>query len=291
MYLTYSLTHSLVCTYITPHRTQWELVSRLTARTSQNSIAPSFGSSLSMDGDLLAIGSPDERDGAGSVYIFQDRNTADEVWALSFKLSPEEVAAGALFGSSVSVSSGSLAVGAPRDTGGGSVFAFKRNENDAWLPEKLVPRDIEEGDEFGTNVVISGCTIVVSSPQDRTSSTSGSGTVRTFNWDDIGGSWVHSQIVEPLFDAAGGEFGECIAFLGDTLLVAQSGVIYSFGRLGGVWSQISGITQVNFVSEDFGCPLSLSGRNFIVGSRSDISLGTNSGASFVYDLCPEIEPV
>ena len=98
-----------------------------------------------MDGDLLAIGSPDERDGAGSVYIFQDRNTADESWGLSFKLSPKDVAAGALFGSSVSVSSGSLAVGAPRDIGGGSVFAFKRNENDSWLPENLVPRDIEEG--------------------------------------------------------------------------------------------------------------------------------------------------
>ena len=41
-------------------------------------------------------------------------------------------------------------------------------------------------------------------------------------------------------------------------------------------------------ADDFGCPLSLSGDMFIAGSRGDSTLGMDSGAAFVVDICPTL---
>mmetsp|Transcript_14811 Transcript_14811/g.26901 ORF Transcript_14811/g.26901 Transcript_14811/m.26901 type:complete len:929 (+) Transcript_14811:53-2839(+) len=277
--------------------TDWALVAKLTP-SGDGTLAPSFGISVSFDGNLIAVGSPDEN-GKGSVYVFEKTGNS---WSESVKLSPDAVADGAFFGSSVSLygdTPATLAVGAPRDTGGGSAFVYKRSDFD-WLPQKLTPRDVEEGDDFGSSVVISGCSIAVSSPNDVTKSTTGTGTVRIFNWDADGDYWALAQIVEPNDELSGEIFGQCIAMEGNTLLVGspsggeggeQSGVIYHFERIGGLWTKISVIPNKDYVSgdeESFGCPLDLSGDLFVSGSRGDSTLGPFSGSAYIFDLCPDV---
>ena len=137
--------------------TDWELLAKLTP-SDDGRWAPSFGSSVVFDGTLIAVGLPD-KNGKGSVYVFEKTGNA---WSKSVKLSPEDALADrAFFGSTVSLygdTPAKLAMGAPRDTGGGSAFVYKRFDSD-WVPQKLTPRNVEEGDEFGSSVVISGCSI------------------------------------------------------------------------------------------------------------------------------------
>jgi len=264
-------------------------------------LAESFGISVAIYGGLIAIGSPDERNGKGAVYIFERTGNS---WGRSIKLSPDSgVSDRSYFGTSVSLygdSPPTLAVGAPGDAGGGSAFVFMRPA-DVWLPQKLTSRDIQDGDDFGSGVVISGCTIAVISPKDRTEFSTGAGSVRIFNWDENLNYWAHSQIVEP-FDFFSGEvFGRCLAMEGNTMLIGSptggedgeaSGLIYHFERIAGVWTPISTIPNRDYVSGDddnFGCPLSLSGDMFVAGSRGDSTQAPFSGSAFIYDLCPDID--
>jgi len=263
--------------------TEWTLDSRLDATS------PSFGSAISMDETLIAIGSPDERDGIGSVYIYEHSGipNQDNSYILSFVIKPEDLGSNSHFGSSVSLFGTTLAVGAPYDMNG-SVYMFTRYPQDAWLPQKIVaPLDMKGGRGFGSHVVLSGCTVAVSSPQDVSLATLTLGTVRTFQYDENEDSWNVEQIVEPTNDQRAGVFGECFALEGDIMLVSEKGKVYSFGRIGGFWSEIS---YVRNSADEFGCPIVLSDKTFVVGATGDDSLGMNSGSSFVYNLCP-VEPV
>ena len=66
--------------------TDWELLAKLTP-SDDGRWAPSFGSSVAFDGNLIAVGSPDEQNGKGSVYIFEKTGNT---WSESVKLSPED---------------------------------------------------------------------------------------------------------------------------------------------------------------------------------------------------------
>ncbi|KAL7531337.1 hypothetical protein ACHAXR_003986 [Thalassiosira sp. AJA248-18] len=286
--------------------TEWSMVARLSG--TDGAAATSFGSTVAFDGALIAVGSPEERNQKGSVYIFEHAGPLGQgnQWVESVKLSPEDVADGARFGWSVSLfgdTPATLAVGAPKDTGGGSAFVYKRSDFD-WVSQKLKPRDVQEGDDFGSNVVIHGCSVAVSSLGDGTASKTGTGSVRIYNLNaGFSDYWIHSQIVEPTDQLSGEVFGQCIAMEGNTLLVGsptggeggeQSGVIYHFERIGGLWAKISVIPNKDYVSgdqDDFGCPLSLSGDLFVAGSRGDSTLGVLSGSALIYDLCPNVEDV
>lgn len=228
--------------------TAWEMVARMAP--TDGALAPSFGSSVAFDGSLIAIGSPEENGGKGAVYVYENTDLAlGNKWVLETKVMQEDVAVGAQFGSSVSLFGdvpATLAIGAPKDSNGGSAFVYKRQDFQ-WLYQKLQPRDYSEGDEFGSGVVISGCTVAVTSPTDGTSSTTGTGSVRIFSLIDGTGDWFQSQILEPSDDLSGEIFGECIAMEGNTLLVGsptggpngeQSGMIYHFERIGPIVSQL-----------------------------------------------------
>ena len=243
--------------------TRWNLAARFSA--SDGTYAPRFGASVAMSGSLVAIGSPDENGGGGMVYVYMNSGPASDLvpgnlWVENAKISPMPIPPGAEFGASVSLHGddpATLVVGAPGDLGGGSAFVFKR-QGANWGVQKLVPRDIQEGDRFGSVVVVSGCSIAVTSPGDATESNSGTGSVRIYNLNkDVGDFWVHSAMVEPGDSLTGDIFGRCIAMEGNTLLVGsprsrgsgdtsgllnQPGVIYHFERVAGTVSSIHALT-------------------------------------------------
>ncbi|KAL9182231.1 hypothetical protein ACHAXT_012883 [Thalassiosira profunda] len=286
--------------------TQWNLVATLTGDNSER--APMFGSSVAFDGTLIAVGSASENGGQGAVYVFERTGELGQEgqWTPSAKLLPAGLANGASFGLSVSLfgdSPATLAVGAPGDAGGGSAFVYVRDDF-GWEAQKLIPRDIQDGDSFGGQVDISGCTVAVSSVGDATISATGTGTVRTFDLDPRSNTWEHSQIIEPNDNLAGDIFGHCIDIEGNTMLVGapwggegddgtEAGVIYHYERIGGLWSKISVTQNLDYLpgeDTDFGCPIALQGDRIVVGSTADSTLGPFSGAAYIYDLCPNIEP-
>lgn len=119
------------------------------------SASAEFGTSMAIDGDLLAIGAPDDSQGnvngtsCGSVYVYE-RNPTTNTWAYQDQLVlPNDFycnSGNEEFGLSVAVveDAGSftrlIAVGAPGDGAAGRVFFFSDDDDDqswTWLSEAV----------------------------------------------------------------------------------------------------------------------------------------------------------
>ncbi len=122
-----------------------------------------FGTSVAVTEDQLVVGSPSRDAGAladsGAAYTF---TRAGAVWTERATLTASDAAAGDLFGFSVGISGGLLAVGAYGDdcaAGGsncGAAYLFS-NSTGAWLEvSKLVASDAAAANALGRAVAISG---------------------------------------------------------------------------------------------------------------------------------------
>jgi len=98
-----------------------------------------FGSSVSISGDHIIVGVPDDDDhymgrDSGSAYIFEH---VSEVWTQRAKLTALDAAYDDFFGSSVAIDGDYAIVGAPDDDDkgqdSGSVYVFKRIGS-IWMP-------------------------------------------------------------------------------------------------------------------------------------------------------------
>ncbi len=162
-----------------------------------------FGSSVAIDGDILAIAAETDdeaADNAGSVYVYR---LVGEEWVLEQKLlaSPNATffpmagAAGESFGASISISSDAalgavIAIGASgADNGDGAnsglAYVFRFNDGTLmWDQEAILAPlfDSAVGDFFGYSVSVDDLTIAVGSPyEDDTLEDSGAVYVYVFN--------------------------------------------------------------------------------------------------------------
>jgi len=125
-----------------------------------------FGNSVSISGDYAIVGSKHDDDkgkNSGSAYIFKHEGNG---WIEQIKLLPSRIAENDLFGNSVSIS-GKYAVVSSKndhnDISSGSVYIFKREENN-WIEHKiLITSDTIDGYYFGTSVSIDGYNIILGS--------------------------------------------------------------------------------------------------------------------------------
>lgn len=143
----------------------WTLQQKLMANDGEQ--YDSFGWSVALDGDTLAVGAMNDAIGAkpeqGSAYVFKRSGTD---WMQQQKLNASDGAAYDNFGWSVALSGNTLVVGPWRhDVGGntrqGSAYVFTR-DGAVWTEqEKLIASDGAAYDEFGQAVAISGETLAV----------------------------------------------------------------------------------------------------------------------------------
>ena len=257
-----------------PTGSEWERVSIITSDD------PSFGSVVAMDEGVIAIGSPDE----DKVTVYEEEENGRSWTLLESKTSPTK---GARFGASLSLSGGTLVVGAPLDGIGGVVYVYAKSAR-GFVPrgQPLAPRDIQRGDNFGEKVSVSGCTVAVSSSNAITASTTSTGSVRIFNYDPDLDLYSADQIVEPTEEVAG-VFPDCVVMEGNNLLIgsssgSSSGLLTHFVRRNhGSWTQKSVIR--NPQAGAFGCGLSISESKALVGAK-----GTEQGSAgsfYVAELC------
>ena len=161
-----------------------------------------FGSSVAIDGDIMAIGAEtddDANDNAGSVYVYR---LVGEEWVFEQKLLaiahatfPLAGAAGASFGASVAVSSDAptgavIAIGASgadngEGAGSGLAYVFRFNDGTLmWDQDAILAPlfDATVGDFFGYSVSVDGPTVAVGSPyEDLDAENSGAVYIYVFN--------------------------------------------------------------------------------------------------------------
>ncbi|MBN1890621.1 MAG: cadherin-like domain-containing protein [Thermoflexales bacterium] len=105
----------------------WGLVKKLTASDSKR--GDYFGSSVSINGDTLAVGAYGVNIFQGAAYVFARNQGGTDNWGLVKKVVASDGAANDLFGRSVSISGGTIVAGAYQDRIGsnqqqGSAYVF-----------------------------------------------------------------------------------------------------------------------------------------------------------------------
>jgi hypothetical protein len=229
----------------------------------------SFGASLALSGDTLAVGAPNEESNAigvggdqgdnsgqsaGAVYVFQ-RNGALWTQQAYIKASnTDETSADDRFGASVALSGETLAVGAPDEdsnatgvngdqddestSSAGAVYVFTRSGT-VWTQQSYIKASNPEIlDGFGSNVAIFDDTLAVSATSEDSSSTG------------VNGNQADNE-------------------------ASASGAVYVFTRSGTSWSQEAYLKASNPDENDrFGGGLSLSGNTLAVGAGGEDSSAT-----------------
>jgi len=143
-----------------------------------------FGTSVSIYGNTLAVGSP--YNSTGSVYIFRKENNA---WTQKAKLLPWTAGNGMHFGRSVALWGSTLVTGAPK-YGNGVAFTFNNTDlaGAVWANgQRLDPDQSNFTMDFGVSVSIHENNMVIGAPFYRTPDGTAKGTAYIFkrfnnNW-------------------------------------------------------------------------------------------------------------
>jgi hypothetical protein len=198
-----------------------------------------LGAAVGIDGDSIVVGSPGaDGPGAGqrgSAFVF---TRSGAVWTEQVELLANDGAAGDLFGNSVAIDDGSVAVGAPLDddtaTDSGSGYVFVRSAG-AWSQQaKLVAADPEAGDRFGFSIGIDLSRTVVGADREGISG-SQAGAAYVFN--RVGALWSQTTKLMASDSAVGDQFGYSVDIAGRMVVGAHldddrgnnAGAAYVFG--------------------------------------------------------------
>jgi hypothetical protein len=249
-----------------------------------------YGRSVSVSGDLLAIGSPGDLS-EGTVSLWR-RGPAG--WSPEATLNGADESSFANFGS-VSASGDTVAVGA-RDqttngTSGGAVYVFVRSAS-VWSQQaKLVASDLKQGAEFGHAVALSGDTLVVGAYW-ADGTVVGTGAAYVFTRS--GTTWTEDAKLTAFDGANADNFGATVAISGgtivvgaprDTLTTSIEGSAYVFVGGGSSWSLEQKLTASDAsADDDFGASISLDGDRVAIGAdTAGPSPSDESGAAYVFD--------
>ncbi|MEI7658591.1 MAG: immunoglobulin domain-containing protein [Phycisphaerae bacterium] len=271
--------------------TAWSQQARVVA--SDRAVGDSFGASVALVGDDLAVGSPLD-DGAagvdqGSVYVF---GRSGGSWSQRQRLVASDAAAGDAFGSSVAMLDGLIAVGSPSDDIGasanqGSVSLFARSAS-TWIQQaRLVAADGAAGDALGTSVALAVDMLVAGAAFDDVGASVDAGSSVVFT--KTGASWSQQfRLVQPQV-VPSSQAGCAVAASGFTVAVGGRG--FTVGALadhGAAWSFdvpgacIPGVT--NLATGTFSTTLAAAIASAQSGQRLDVSPASILNASLVDTL-------
>ena len=281
------------------------------------SVYDSFGYSVSLVADRLAVGAPYDHGHSGprtgAVYIFRRDKSS---WVLEREILDisrngfTNLAGKDEFGSSVFLTSDRLVVGAPYDDGAsgvdtGAAYIFRRQGLNWYLEHEISDRgwgfiNLDSGDNFGSSVFLTSDRLVVGAPYDD--GASGIDTGAAYIFQRNGSSWhLYQEIVDSsngLVDLAiGDQFGASVALNGDRLAVgsprsskseAKDGVGYIFQRMDTTWrpeQKLSNQSDTPANNDWFGGQVSLGANTLVFGAAGDNSnKGFDVGSVYIFGI-------
>jgi hypothetical protein len=219
----------------------WEQQSILNA--SDGAAGDSFGKSVAISGDCIAIGAEGDDDNgtsSGSAYIFYKDAGGLNNWGQQKKITALDAAAGDMFGCSVSIENTAVIIGSRYDylNGGnkGSSYIFNKDlgGTDNWGQiKKIIASDGVNSSYFGSSVSISGNYALVGA----------------YGYDIYQAAYLFSK--------------------------DQGGIDN--------WGEISKLVSNDNASEDrFGFSVGISANYAVIGAPQNDENGTNSGAVYIF---------
>jgi hypothetical protein len=132
-----------------------------------------FGCAVALGGERLAVGAygdDDHGEKSGAAYVWRRSEERDRAWEFEAKFAPDDLAAGDWFGFSCALSSGFLAIGAPRDDDAGEsagcVRVYRRSHDEWVLDATLRPPDGSVTTWFGYALSLDERRLIVGAPGD-----------------------------------------------------------------------------------------------------------------------------
>ena len=219
------------------------------------------------------------------------RATPVDGWDETARLVAPDATIAARFGDAVSISAGTIVIGAVRgdasSPNSGAAYTFAHDPQSGWVYEqKLSAAGFSTGDEFGTAVDIDGDLLAVGAPAANTLGLE-TGAVRVFR--RTGGSWSHMTTLTKAYSSNSVYFGKSLALDGTRLVVGAPGEwsrkglvqVYEFDGLNWVPSVELTDPDGGF-GDDFGNSVDARGERILVGVPGKEEAGVEAGAAFLY---------
>jgi len=250
-----------------------------------------MGQAVALSGDTLLAGAPNARSqipyAFGAAYIYE---RAGSVWTESARLAPTaDTTQG--FGSAVSLSADTAAVGASSDEDIGAAYVYVRDAGDWPLQQKLsgAGSDLRY---FGWSLALDGDFLAVSEPGNvYGNGAAPPGVVHLFGRS--GSIWSEQSTIQPADATANDAFGFTLAKSGDTLLVGapaadvdintNAGAVYAYVRSGTDWNlQAKIVAPIPAKGTAFGLSVAVAGDIALIGSGGFGAQVPLAGAAYIY---------
>ena len=205
-----------------------------------------FGSTLSVSGNVLAVGAPRHGDN-GAVYVFEKKGST---WTRAARIDAPAGGKGDEFGLAVALEGSLLVVSAPSvDSARGVVHAFRRDRSGKWSEPVVIGRGAAVNDRFGRAIALAGNRVLVGAPGPVTSAPPAGqggpdvlvpkpGSAVLFRAE--GGRWVEETRLTAGADTTAG-FGFAVHLTSNEALVgmpAGAGAVYAFRAAAGRWEPV-----------------------------------------------------
>lgn len=268
-----------------------------TAKLTSADPANLFGTSVSIDGPTVAVGSPGSNHYEGAVYVYVKPANGWVNATQSGKLTATDGAILGALGDSVSVSGNTIVAGSPGiDISQGAVYVYVEPPT-GWTrgtqTAKLTASDGVPGDGLGKSVAINGTTVVAGASFAQIGSNVEQGGAYVYVQPSTG--WVNTSTFNAKLTASDGtaddEFGWSSSVSNGVIAVGApyhntGGEVYVFVQPAQGWSGNlnqtaelgAGLTKM----WQFGNSVSTNGGTVLVGSPL-AQTGTLEGAAYVYN--------
>lgn len=239
-----------------------------------------YGSAIVVSSNEILIGQPENQYSPGYVYVY--RAGPDGAWKQASRLTASGAENNDGFGKRISVDGNTALVSSlTADSGRGAVFLLSRGADGSWKQTgRITPPDLQPGDNFGRQVLLSGDRAVISSR--------GKGTGLTYIFKRSGGSWSVDTILAPSDSEPKLWYGATIAANGNRVYVgatavsfggpdSASGVVYVYTHDAAKgWTQEARIAPApGSVRAGFGASLLPRGDSLLIGAPGyDHGIGT-----------------
>jgi hypothetical protein len=263
----------------------WQEVSKLAAVIAEGE--SEFGFSVSVSGDLAAVGQP-RRSNGGTAYIFrwEDASWLQEAVLVGHDTDPNDQ-----FGWSVAIDGDFVVVGAPAagDPPAGSAYVYRR-EGGSWIEEArldALPGPALSVQAFGVSVGISGATVVVGAHETTVGNRDEAGAAYVFMRQDS----VWPQVAELIASDANrmDYFGSSVGVDGDVLVVGApystvTGAAYVFRPAEETWIEVAKLFAGDGAPlDEFGTSVAIDVDTVVVGAPWDIHAGgVGAGSAYVF---------
>jgi len=242
-----------------------------------------FGSSVSMDGDLLAVGAYGVtvlgENKAGAVYIFKN---ISGTWTFQQRISGVAVSNGQ-FGVSLSLDGNRLLVGAQGVYNGlGTAYIYEDSGSGFVQKQEVYPQTGALGDNFGKSVSLDGDVAVIGAPKVGASNTGA-----TYVFQIKNGVWEQSYDLPAHSLNDGSHFGFSVAIKRDRVLAgalgSNVGALSTAGRAFG-YSLAQTQKKKGAASNDhFGMSIGISETYMAAGAPgSTVGGKTEAGTVYLY---------